>query len=38
MAPESIQPIGSDQPHENMQPYLALNFMIALEGVYPDRN
>ncbi|MCB1869200.1 MAG: phage tail protein [Gammaproteobacteria bacterium] len=26
------------QPHNNMQPYLALNFVIALQGVYPSRN
>jgi len=25
---------GSDQPHNNLQPYLAINFCIALEGEY----
>ena len=29
--------IGSSQPHNNMQPYLTLNFCIALQGVYPPR-
>lgn len=29
---------GGGQPHENMQPYLALNFCIALYGIYPSRN
>jgi len=29
---------GGSQPHENMQPYLVINFCIALEGVYPSRN
>jgi microcystin-dependent protein len=29
---------GSGQGHANMQPYLALNFCIALQGVYPSRN
>jgi microcystin-dependent protein len=29
---------GNSQPHPNMQPYLALNFCIALVGVYPSRN
>ncbi len=29
---------GQSQPHPNMQPYLALNFCIALVGVYPSRN
>lgn len=29
---------GGSQPHENVQPYLALNFIIALQGVFPARN
>jgi microcystin-dependent protein len=29
---------GSGQPHNNMQPYLTLNFCIALQGVFPARN
>ena len=29
---------GGGQPHNNMQPYLCLNFVIALEGVFPPRN
>jgi microcystin-dependent protein len=29
---------GSSQPHSNMQPYLTLNFSIALQGIYPSRN
>ncbi len=29
---------GSNQPHANLQPYLAVTFMIALEGIYPSRN
>lgn len=29
---------GSSVPHENMQPYLALNFVIALQGLFPSRN
>ncbi len=29
---------GGDQPHNNMQPYLAINYIIALEGIYPSRN
>ena len=28
---------GGDQPHNNMQPYLTLNFCIALQGVFPPR-
>jgi len=29
---------GGNQPHENRQPYLALNFIIATEGIFPSRN
>jgi microcystin-dependent protein len=29
---------GGSQPHENMQPYLALNYIIALVGTYPSRS
>jgi microcystin-dependent protein len=29
---------GGGQPHNNMQPYLCLNFCIALQGVFPPRN
>jgi microcystin-dependent protein len=28
---------GGGQPHENMQPYLVLNFVIALQGIFPPR-
>lgn len=34
----TIQPTAPSQPHENMQPYLGLNFIIALRGVFPARN
>jgi microcystin-dependent protein len=37
MAPEALVPAGGDQPHNNMQPYLTLNFCIALQGVFPPR-
>ncbi len=36
--PTSIGNAGGSQPHENMQPYLALNYIIAIQGVYPSRN
>ena len=26
------------QPHENRQPYLALNYIIALQGIFPSQN
>ena len=34
----AIGSTGGSQPHDNMQPYLALNFCISLFGVYPSRN
>ena len=34
---EAVAPTGGDQPHNNMQPYLTLNFCIALQGVFPPR-
>jgi microcystin-dependent protein len=37
MAPQALAPAGGDQPHNNMQPLLALNFNIALQGVFPPR-
>lgn len=37
MADQSIAPAGGDLPHNNMQPYLTLNFCIALQGVFPPR-
>jgi microcystin-dependent protein len=37
MAPQSFAPAGGSLPHNNMMPYLALNFCIALQGVFPPR-
>lgn len=37
MSDNILAPAGGDQPHNNMQPYLTLNFCIALQGVYPPR-
>jgi len=31
-------PVGSNQPHSNMQPYLVMNYCIAIEGIFPSRN
>jgi microcystin-dependent protein len=36
-SPNAISPIGGSQPHNNLMPYLTLNFCIALQGVYPPR-
>lgn len=38
MSPSSIEPTGGNQAHNNMQPYLVLNYIIALVGVFPSRN
>ena len=38
MNPASIGNAGGNQPHSNMQPYLVLNFIIALQGIFPSRN
>lgn len=37
-APAAIGIAGGSQPHENRQPLLALNFIIALQGIFPSRN
>lgn len=38
MAPEALAPAGGSQPHNNMMPYLTLNFCIALQGIFPPRS
>lgn len=35
--PQSITPVGGSQPHENMQPFLCINFIISLFGIYPSQ-
>ena len=37
MAAQALTPAGGSLPHNNMMPYLTLNFCIALQGVYPPR-
>jgi microcystin-dependent protein len=34
----TITNAGGSQPHENRQPYLVLNFIVALQGIFPSRN
>lgn len=34
---QALAPAGGSLPHNNMMPYLTLNFIIALQGVYPPR-
>ena len=38
MDPVMITPTGGSQPHQNMQPYLVINWCIALQGIFPSRN
>jgi microcystin-dependent protein len=38
LAPQAIGPNSGGLPHSNMQPYLVLNFCIALTGIFPSRN
>lgn len=36
--PISVTSVGGSQPHNNMMPYLVLNFIIALQGIFPSQN
>ena len=38
MAPEVISPVGGSQAHDNLQPYLTVMFIIALQGIFPSQN
>lgn len=38
MNPTMLSNTGGSQPHNNMQPYLVINFCIALQGIFPSRN
>jgi microcystin-dependent protein len=38
MAEQSMPDAGGSQAHNNMQPYLTMNFIIALVGLYPSRS
>ncbi len=38
MNPGAISTSGGNQPHNNIQPYLCVNFIIALQGIFPSRN
>jgi microcystin-dependent protein len=35
--PSTLQPTGGSQPHENTQPFLCINFIISLFGVFPSQ-
>ena len=38
MSAQAVLNKGGSQAHNNMQPYLAMNFIIALQGLYPSRS
>jgi microcystin-dependent protein len=38
MSPTGLNSAGGGQAHDNMQPFLAINFCIALQGLFPSRN
>ena len=38
MAAGALATAGGNQAHDNMPPYLVLNFAIALVGIFPSRN
>ena len=37
LSPQTLALAGGSLPHNNLMPYLTLNFCIALQGVYPPR-
>lgn len=37
MSSQALQSVGGGQPHDNMLPFLALNFIICLAGIYPTQ-
>jgi microcystin-dependent protein len=37
LSPNAVGPAGGNQPHNNMQPFLVMNFCIAMQGVFPPR-
>jgi microcystin-dependent protein len=38
MATQMVLPTGGSQPHDNFQPYLCINFIMSLFGIYPTPN
>jgi microcystin-dependent protein len=37
LAPQTVAPTGGSQPHENLQPYLCISFIISLFGIFPSQ-
>lgn len=38
LSPQAIAPTGGNQPHNNMQPFSTVNFIIAMQGIFPSRS
>jgi microcystin-dependent protein len=38
MGAPTVAPAGADQPHKNLQPFLGINFIISLFGIFPSRS
>ncbi len=38
LSPNAVTNAGGNQPHTNIQPVLAMNYIIALQGIFPSRN
>jgi microcystin-dependent protein len=38
LAPNSVLPAGSSQPHDNIQPYQCISYIISLFGIFPSQN
>ena len=36
LAPQSVMPTGGSQPHNNVQPFLCINYIISLFGIFPS--
>ena len=36
LSPQAVSSIGGSQPHTNFQPYLCVNFIISLFGIFPS--
>jgi microcystin-dependent protein len=38
LSPQAISPVGGSQPHENVQPFLCINYIISLFGIFPSQS
>ncbi len=38
LLPQAVSSVGGNQPHDNMMPFLCLNFILCLQGIFPSRN